>query len=377
MRISFLLAVFIGLVAYYFQTANRFFFVLLGFGKELEDVGIEGCKTIHRSLEGCEDMRSVAPGKVLLSCGNLEQRHHGWFPPTGKRNPKHVTNDDFYLLDIETEAVSKMKVAGLSKSNSELVLHGISVLKLDDGEFKLAAVNHRRTGSCITMFDGSVAGELKHVETVCHPLIYTPNSVVLTGHGSDFYVTNDHQNLEMGVRRTVEDFLRTHTTNAVFCGKEASSWSCRIVADKISYANGINLSKDKKQVLVASSTRGEVYVYNRMQNNDLELAQTVVLDQGLDNITVDEDTGDVLVAGFPSLLKYLDFAKDPSNPAKKCPGGLVKLQRDSKGFYHSKRVYLDSTGNLLSGTTVGLKADGKTLIGAVSAPGIVVCDSVL
>lgn len=66
-------------------------------------------------------------------------------------------------------------------------------IELDVDAETLYVVSHAQAGSCIEVFrvDLSTA-RLTYVETIRHPLIQAPNSIVSLGDGR-LYVTNDHK----------------------------------------------------------------------------------------------------------------------------------------------------------------------------------------
>ena len=70
-----------------------------------------------------------------------------------------------------------------------------------------------------------------------------------------------------------------------------------IVADGLRYPNGIATNWDHSKIYVATSTGGELLVYDRKSNNKLHLSENVFLGLCLDNVSVDE-TGEIYCPGM-------------------------------------------------------------------------------
>lgn len=105
--------------------------------------------------------------------------------------------------------------------NIPFFTHGIDIFPDGDGALYIQAVNHLgseeyvaavnktafagdRTRSQIEIFHHVLgSGEAKHVRSIRHPLIRTPNDILATGPTS-FFVTNDHK-YKKGFLRELED----------------------------------------------------------------------------------------------------------------------------------------------------------------------------
>jgi arylesterase/paraoxonase len=177
-----------------------------------------------------------------------------------------------------------------------------------------------------------------------HDLIKFPNDVQAIGMDA-FYVTNDHT-IPIGVRRLLGDFLIEKSGNVVFY----QDGQAAIVTQNIAYANGINVSPDKKYLYVAATTENKLYVY--ANTNDLssrKLLDSKYLGTAPDNIEIDK-FGDLWIGCHPKLLKYLAHAK---NENKRSPSEIIKMvyQPETNHKFLQEEIYIND-GNPISGSSV-------------------------
>jgi hypothetical protein len=177
----------------------------------------------------------------------------------------------------------------------------------------LFVVNHARERTVIEQFtlSPSEPTQATWVRTIVSNYFVSPNSIALTSPTS-FYVSNDHL-----LTRRLPTFLGhvlpiTETMLGLPLGwlshislEHPSSNSHDVpkirhtfAALGISFANGVALSPDGKQVALASSSLGEIYFYSRSPNNTLKHTHTVPMPFSPDNIRFDGE-GALLVAGHP------------------------------------------------------------------------------
>ncbi|MEQ1588411.1 MAG: hypothetical protein ABL895_21175, partial [Cyclobacteriaceae bacterium] len=138
--------------------------------------------------------------------------------------------------------------------------HGISLWKGKDGRAFIFAVNHSQNNNehFIERFEWK-NDSLIHLESILDTdLMTSPNDVTAVGERS-FYVTNDHGSSQLGLGRTLEDYLQ----RAISYVNYYDGVSFKKVATGIAYANGINQSADHSKIFVASTTGRKVMVYTR------------------------------------------------------------------------------------------------------------------
>lgn len=253
--------------------------------------------------------------------------------------------------------------------------HGISLYVGADGRETLFVVNHpgeslfgapdsQDSGPLHTIEVFDVQGStLVHRQTHADAALVSPNDVVGVDHDR-FYVTNDH-GAGPGALRQLEDYLRLPWANVVYFDGD----SFAEVADGLSYANGINVSADGRELYVAEVSRNRIQVYQRAPaSGSLSLQQTLDVGFGADNIEIDPATGDLWVGGHPRLLTFVRHSADADVNS---PSQVVRVQPGNFG-YQVNTEFMD-TGELISGASVGAWRDGRLLIGSVFEDHILDC----
>ena len=243
--------------------------------------------------------------------------------------------------------------------------HGISLYKGEDGAKRLFVINHPNAGGhIIEIFDVVANGDLVHVESVTGEFIITPNDVHAVG-PRQFYATNDHGNPE-GWARRMEDYLRQDKSSVVYFDGETT----RLVAEGLTFANGINGSLDGSKIYVTETTDMMVRFYDRdVTTGALILKQQVPITSGLDNIDVHPD-GSLWIGAHPKLIDFQTYA---SNPNEISPSQIITLKPDGERGGEVKEVYLD-LGEQISGSSVGARWQDKLVIGSVFEEKVLVCD---
>lgn len=237
--------------------------------------------------------------------------------------------------------------------------HGISFYPSPQGYY-LYAVNHDKGKHSIHLYHG-----LDFVHSYEDSVfIISPNDVVAVDENR-FYFTNDHGS-HSNIGKKLEDYLQLKKSNVIYFDGEKYS----VAADGIAYANGINISRDGKEVYVASTIAGSVQVYNRdVASGRLTLKDEIFLKTGTDNIELDEQ-GNLWVACHPQLLTFVQHANDTS---KLSPSQVFKLTKHAQGKFEAEEVFL-SKGDDLSGSSVAAVAGNTMLIGSVLDEGILHCE---
>jgi len=240
--------------------------------------------------------------------------------------------------------------------------HGIGLFVSGSGERSLFVVNHPPGAPDeVVIFDVDHEGRLRYRRSVADPLLFRLNDVQPAGRDR-FYATNDHGK---GLPAVLQDGLRLDRASLVyFDGRRA-----RIAAEGLSYANGVNLSRDGRELYVAETTDRDLRVYDRdPESGELGLATVVPVGMGADNVDVQED-GDLLVGGHPKLLDFLRHARDPSAPS---PSQVVRVSRKPDGSFRVRTVFMDD-GRRISGVAVAAGRGDTMLLGPVFQPKILVC----
>lgn len=238
--------------------------------------------------------------------------------------------------------------------------HGLSLYVGDDGQDVLVVVNHAGGKHSIEVFN-LIGGQLTHSRTIYDPMLISPNDILAVS-PTQFYVTNDH-GYESGLMRTVEDYGRLAASNVVYYDGSVFSEA----ASGFSYANGINISSDKKTVYLAAVTGRSIYVMDRdLVSGKLTVQKSIALGTGPDNIEIDAE-GDLWVGSHPQLLTFISHAGDPQ---KLSPSQVLRLS--PRNGYAIEEVYL-SRGEDLSASSVAAVKGKRLLIGPVFDPRILDC----
>ncbi len=239
--------------------------------------------------------------------------------------------------------------------------HGLSLFQTPEGKKILFVVNHRPSGNFIEIFEYR-NDSLIHLKSVADELIISPNDVVGVGEGS-FYVTNDH-NEGISTWRGIKDVLRIGTGNVCYYdGVNVRATSIK----GVKYANGINISKDGKELYLASTTGKTVSVYDRdIASGQLTLTSEIDTDTGVDNIELDADGG-LWIGCHPKLLKFVSHAKDESALS---PSEVIRLKKQD-GKFVQETIY-SNDGSEISASSVAAAYKDNLLIGPVFQRHIVV-----
>lgn len=242
--------------------------------------------------------------------------------------------------------------------------HGISLFVGEDGQNVLFVVNHEREIHHIDVFD-VLPDVLIPRDILINPMILSPNDIVAVGPDS-FYFTNDHGNVS-GTKRSMEDYLRLKNAGVVFYDGQ----TFKEVASGIGYANGINISPDKKTLYVAAATEGAVIVYDiNSADGSLTFREKINLGTGVDNIEIDSK-GDLWIGAHPQMLAFVRHAK---NPADISPSQVLHVSFTGNGHYEVSEVYLND-GKEISGSSVAAVYANRMLIGPVFDPKFLDCRS--
>ena len=286
------------------------------------------------SLKGAEDLTiSYEDGFMIISQDDRAGRRDG------RRTRGHL-----YYLDLDSGNFIPKKLT--SNYNLPFYPHGISLLKLDSGHYQILVVNHAK-GHTIEKFE-LFGDSLVYMATYRDESMISPNDVIALDEET-FYFTNDHgYTSKWG--RIAEDYLGVGVSNVVlYDGKY------QIVADGIQYANGINITKDRKQLLVASPRGFELKYYDILENGLLEHDQDLAVNTGIDNIEVDPE-GNLWMGAHPNLLGFTFYAAGKKEIA---PSEIIKVSGN-----HVESLY-QNDGSVMSASSVVAPYKDLLFVGTV------------
>ena len=285
-------------------------------------------------LWGTEDFTIDYESEFMI----ISQDDRGAF----KRNTKRTGG--LYFMSLENDSFDFKKL-----DTKEMLPHGISLFKIDSAKYQLLVVNHLN-GHAIEKFELYNGDSLVHIRSYSDPSIVSPNDVVALDE-ERFYFTNDHgYTSKMGL--LAENYLGLSASNVIlFDGNDF-----REVAGGIGYANGINISKDRGQLLVASPRKFLLKYYDIGNDGSLRFNHDLDVGSGIDNIELDQN-GDLWMGSHPNLLRFTAYAAGKKETA---PSEVIKVSGDS-----NVESLFENDGDLISASSVAVPFKEYVFVGTV------------
>ena len=288
--------------------------------KQLHDSGelheleaVQGsCELVHDDKHGFEDFAVLSDGGFLALDAD-----HSHFQFTLGKSMRDLVKEKLASEAPQPQTLFIVAADGSSTSLEmedvprEFFAHGLAVfgsVSSKEGA-TLLVVNHRSDADTLDLF--SVKNDrAKFVRSIKHPLLFNVNDCAFFSK-DEVYCTNWRSNPTGTLMDAVEVYLRMPWNNVVRCTMKETV-ECEEVAAKIQMANGIEVSKDRKQVLVVSSTGKALRVYDRdAKDGSLTLNREVLTQSSCDNIGWNGDK--VLLACHPKSCKCVHMlSKDVS-----------------------------------------------------------------
>ncbi|GBB86621.1 hypothetical protein RclHR1_01300006 [Rhizophagus clarus] len=335
------------------------------------------CRKVE-GVEACEDILiHHRTGLAFMTCGTEIKRIQGYWPPLNTFNASIQTRDTPYIYDIDNDKLTPLVLKNFSPEE-DFATHGLGIYEDPENENKLYLffINHKRSGSCFEIFEHTLhTNELIHLETINHELITTPNDVVPVSR-HEFYFTNDHFFTDPYYKQ-LEHILPFKFGNVAFHSSITNE--TKIVAN-MHLPNGITSNWDHSLIYVAA-TFGYVFVYERNKdNNELKLRDKIFTSYATDNLSVDEETGEIYCAIFQKPYLIAAHSKD-SGSTPFIPTGVIKISNNTvtegNNEKYSVKTVFEDDGSLFQLTTIAA-ADRKRnvlLLGSFRTKGILRCDS--
>lgn len=273
-----------------------------------------------------------------------------------------ATRGGIYVIDLKAPQAEWALRPVTANEPADFRPHGLSLYVGAGGERRLFVVNHAAKGEAVEIFDIAADGLLTHVKTVADPLFASLNDVVAVGPEA-FYATNDHGSKGLGGR--LSDLLLLRNANVVYY----DGASAHAAADRLLFANGINVSPDGKTLYVSEMLGAALHIYTRdPATGALTSRDYARLGTGLDNIDVEPD-GALLIAAHPHLMAFLKHAGDPKALS---PSQVVRVEPGAGQGGKAGTIYLNR-GEEISGSSVAAGFGDMMLIGNVFDPKILAC----
>ena len=262
-----------------------------------------------------------------------------------RRNDR-VRTGDLYYLDLTDSSYFPINLT--AHLPFPFYPHGISLLKLDSGRYQILAVNHAGSGHSIEKFELQ-ADSLVHIQTYKSETMNSPNDVIALDERR-FYFTNDHgYSSKAGI--FLENYLALRISNTVlFDGMYKE------VAGGIAYANGLNISRDRSQLIVASPRHFALKYYDINTDGSLTFDRNLDVGTGVDNIELDQD-GNLWLGCHPSLLAFTAYARGSKSMA---PSEVVVVRSGTEVL-----STFQNDGSLVSASSVAAPFADLLFIGTV------------
>ncbi|NCP20397.1 MAG: hypothetical protein GW847_00175 [Zetaproteobacteria bacterium] len=310
--------------------------------KSINNFNLGKTEYIYTNMAGTEDIDFDSKHQLLLISSS-----NRW--ASMLKNENRI--DNIYALDVNDTLNTNPKRI-LNTFRGEFHPHGISIVQQDSSTY-VFVVNHNKKGSFVEKFLFK-NGTLMHLKTYENDLMFSPNDVAAVT-DSTFYVTNDH-GYRSKFKQTLENYLQLPKSYLLYF----DGTNYKKVVSGLKYANGVNLSNDKSEVYLATTTGQKLYIYTKSAQGTLKLRHYVNTHTGIDNITVDSQ-GDLWLAAHPKLLKFSQHAKDST---KISPSEVIRIHKLPNGIYKQEKIYLNN-GLEISGTSVAYKFKNYIFIGDV------------
>ena len=332
---------------------------LSGVTRPLETKLADMCHRVEIA-PGTEDIQyDPDTGLVFITADNRRATGHG----DHGEGAQSTAANGIYVLDVTPSRIEDIgaPIRVSPEALKDFRPHGLYLWSDGAGTKRLFVVSHPSTGEeVIELFDVGEGGMLTHLESISFPEMYAPNDVVAVG-PRQFYATNYLRN-KHGSMATVEVLLSLPLTSVVYFDGEAG----QTVADGLAFANGINLSPDKKTLYVAEWTKHKISVFDRNEDNSLSKSGTIRLPTAVDNLDIDKD-GNIWTAGQPRMFDFIASIEDPDVIV---PSMGITIDPNT----HAHRTVFVSKSGEINATSVAAIAEDKLLMGAVFDGHILVCD---
>lgn len=315
--------------------------ITTGFFREINNsVGYEVIAEIP--MKGAEDFTiDYEAGFMIISQDDRAARLH-----SGGRS------GNLYYLDLNSDKYEPIDLT--PKLIIPFFPLGISLLKLDSAHYQVLVINHakKHTIEKFELFGDS----LVHIVTFEDEAMISPNDVVAIDENR-FYFSNDHgYSSKTGV--FFENYLGLRVSNVMLYDGEYKK-----VADGIAYANGVNISPDGKQLLLASPRDFKLNYYTIEKDFSLTFDRKIDVGTGVDNIEFDPQ-GNIWIGCHPDLMTFASYAKGTKEIA---PSEVIKISPNDE----VTSVYVND-GSVVSASSVAAPYKDLLFIGTVMDDNLVV-----
>ncbi|KAK4226392.1 hypothetical protein QBC38DRAFT_366541 [Podospora fimiseda] len=302
--------------------------VVLGiFRRYPEGALVKEAVTVIPDTTHCEDLHHHAPsGLLYTACEDDPTVRFKWFPPLANFDAPQLARHSRGSIHVIDPKTFKSERLMFENWEGPFITHGIDVI--DDPELPqgkavyVFAVNHlpnpnygkrgneERARSQIEIFHHTIGStSIRHVRSVWHPLIRTPNDIFAISPTS-FYVTNDHFNREHLARILEDVWYGAKWTDTIHIKLDslsssedsATGFTASVALDKMHNNNGLGHGRSEREVLIGQASSGIMHIAEISEGSG-----------GAGNITI-KHTFDTFQSVIDNPSYFADpFAKSPAD----------------------------------------------------------------
>ncbi|KAL2889970.1 Serum paraoxonase/arylesterase 2 [Ceratocystis lukuohia] len=303
----------------------------------------------------CEDLHFHQPsGLIFTACQDNHHSRLSWFPPLSNfDDPIQAmdTQGSIHVINPETFTSTRLEMENF---DGPFITHGIDITAdpEDSESIYIFAVNHlphlqylngfftgkptekmQKAQSVIELFHYTFgSASIRHVRTIQHHLIATPNDIFARSPKS-FFITNDHHYRE-GFMRVVEDmYPNRHWTNVIHIavtdmfpasGAPHHGVEASVALDHTYNNNGLGHGRMPDEILVSECLGGRLLIGQISINNQIRIVDSIESPAAIDNPSYFSDPyGDKSGFVLPSVSKALTMTLEMKSPQHKIPSIVV------------------------------------------------------
>lgn len=306
----------------------------------------------------CEKIYGVVGGEDIT----IDKKGIAWISSHDRRPMLAGKPSLGKIFTLDMKARNPKPIDRTPKMSEIFHPHGLSHYTHTDGTRYLFAVNHPTfTDHNIVRFTIGADNRLGAIKFYTAPAIRSPNDIAAVG-PDQFYWTND-----LGTNRgTTSQFLEIVLSLpwgslGFFDGTQA-----RIIVEGLTFANGVQVSKDGKQIYVAETGGRQVNVFDRIAaTNALTLNRTILVPSGVDNLELDSQ-GNLWTAAHPKPLLFGEHAQSNDN---KAPSQVFQILLNQN---RAQEIYYNHGGEIKGAATAAVYKN-KMLLGPVFDDHLLLC----
>ena len=307
------------------------------------------CRVVPDIECGSEDIAITQDGLAFISNG-----FRGINPC-----PPSILKGNIYLFDFNDPDKNATRLSIISDTMNMDVFdpHGLSIWENSSGEVLLFVVDHGNKTETVKIysFDRKKRNMLFHKETIHDESFRCLNDLVAVG-PRQFYITNF---LYSCATLTLEHVLHVSWGSVSYYNGTKG----RILVEHLNVPNGINISPDGRYIYVACPMLQELLIYERVKGEEIKLYKTFKVNSGIDNIHVDQDSGD-LYFGARRGDRIMLAEYNGTQPA---PSQVLRVREIGRDWSNAEVIEILSNDgqNFVRASSVGAFYKGQLLVGSI------------